>query len=362
MEIKSNSFQPVFRQLADYMYNEIVSGNWVKGEKLPPEPELAEKLNTTRPTLRKALRILIERGMISQVKGQGTFVTHSSKTSGKKRRVGIICNRRKGNVMSDIYLSSVIFGVETAFSDAFADYELLILQRDMDKGIVSQCKDDQLDAVIDIAGYSEAYFSEQINSFPHALLDCSYTRAKNADCVTVSIDYQGSYRQQLERLIALGHRDIAVLVASTNDMEIIETTFREKHLPIRPPLIVPKEQMDEPGVARFVDQMLKERRPTAFFFCSYTMACAGYKHLKKLGIKIPEEISVAGVGNYQRFFGGGDVEFMSIEQPIREMGETAGRMLLAQLAGATMPKRQIVLKCELLNKPTTAPAAAAIPV
>ena len=53
---------------------------------------------------------------------------------------------------------------------------------------------------------------------------------------------------------------------------------------------------------------------------------------------------------------------MSIEQPIREMGETAGRMLLAQLAGATMPKRQIVLKCELLNKPTTAPAAAAIPV
>ena len=354
IELGKCSFMPMYRQMAEYMYGEILSGRWEKGKRLPPEPELAQRFNTNRSTLRKALRILVERGLISQVKKQGTFVCHSQTSGGNKRRVGIISGSRTGNVMRDLYYSVVVVGIEGAFADVFADYELLLLQRRPEKDIVAQAKDERLDAVIDIATRESTYFPEQLNSFPHVLVDCG----QRGNFVSVSIDYQSSYRRQLEHLIKFGHRDIVTVVSFPDDLATIEAVFLENCLPVPPPLLVPREHADEAGVAQVVDQVLRERPPTAFFFCSYPLACAGYAHLKKLGIKIPGDISVAGVGNYQRILSGIDVEFMSTEQPVRELGEIAGRMLLSQLSGAALPQRQRILECQLLPKPTVAPVAA----
>ena len=73
---------------------------------------------------------------------------------------------------------------------------------------------------------------------------------------------------------------------------------------------------------------------------------------------MPEDISFAGAGNYQRLFGCSDVDFMTYEEPVQELGEAAGRLLLAQLSGAALPQRRLVLDCELLPKPTVAAPAA----
>lgn len=52
----------------------ILRGVLLPGDKLPPERELAEKLDVSRPSLRSALSELQERGLLSSKQGAGVFV------------------------------------------------------------------------------------------------------------------------------------------------------------------------------------------------------------------------------------------------------------------------------------------------
>ena len=63
-------------RIRDELASRMASGHIPPGSKLPPEPELAEELGVSRPTLREALRSLEEDGFVTRTRGAGTFATH----------------------------------------------------------------------------------------------------------------------------------------------------------------------------------------------------------------------------------------------------------------------------------------------
>jgi GntR family transcriptional regulator len=65
---------PFYFQLAELLEQEIVSGRWEPGARVPSEPELCEQFGLSRTTVRQALGRLEQRGLIDRLKGQGTFV------------------------------------------------------------------------------------------------------------------------------------------------------------------------------------------------------------------------------------------------------------------------------------------------
>jgi DNA-binding LacI/PurR family transcriptional regulator len=65
----------ISNDLAQRISVRIGAGEWKPGQFLPPERELADSLDVSRLTLRKALALLHERGMVERRRGRGTCVT-----------------------------------------------------------------------------------------------------------------------------------------------------------------------------------------------------------------------------------------------------------------------------------------------
>lgn len=63
-----------YRQIAEMMREEIESGRFRPGSKLPSEIELQDQYEVSRNTIRGALELLTGRGLIETRQGQGTFV------------------------------------------------------------------------------------------------------------------------------------------------------------------------------------------------------------------------------------------------------------------------------------------------
>jgi len=65
---------PKYIQISDWIKQQISTGIYAKGQKLPPEAELAEICKVNRLTLRQAIAELVSAGMLKRVKGVGSFV------------------------------------------------------------------------------------------------------------------------------------------------------------------------------------------------------------------------------------------------------------------------------------------------
>ncbi len=77
MAIDRKSPMPFYFQLAELLQQEIASGRWEAGTRLPAEPDLCEHYGLSRTTIRQALARLEQRGLIERRRGQGTFVQRS---------------------------------------------------------------------------------------------------------------------------------------------------------------------------------------------------------------------------------------------------------------------------------------------
>ncbi len=72
--------KPRYVDVYNQIYDKINAGTYAIGEKLPGENELAKTYNVSRGTLRQALLILQENGLIQNKQGKGNFVLNNSKS------------------------------------------------------------------------------------------------------------------------------------------------------------------------------------------------------------------------------------------------------------------------------------------
>ena len=65
---------PAYRLIADRIARQIGDGVWVEGARLPPERRLAADLGVAVGTLRKALELLTNQGLLERRQGSGNYV------------------------------------------------------------------------------------------------------------------------------------------------------------------------------------------------------------------------------------------------------------------------------------------------
>ena len=73
-------------QVAALFQEEITSGRWPVGERIPVEADLVAAFGVGRNTVREALQSLVHAGLLSREQGRGTFVISTSELSGSLAR------------------------------------------------------------------------------------------------------------------------------------------------------------------------------------------------------------------------------------------------------------------------------------
>jgi GntR family transcriptional regulator len=77
--------QPLYRQLADDLRSRILAGEFAVAEPIPTEAQLAERYRASRITVRHALALLDQEGLIHREQGRGSFVRPRAITVGPRR-------------------------------------------------------------------------------------------------------------------------------------------------------------------------------------------------------------------------------------------------------------------------------------
>src|ERR1041384_4924635 len=65
---------------------QITSGAWPVGSRIPTEPELVAQLGVARNTVREAIRALAHNGLLDIRQGSGTYVVATSELAGVRHR------------------------------------------------------------------------------------------------------------------------------------------------------------------------------------------------------------------------------------------------------------------------------------
>lgn len=73
-EIDQLSEEHLYMQLAGILRARIARGDWKPREKISGEIPLSEEYGLSRPTVRAAVKVLADEGIVRTIPGRGTYV------------------------------------------------------------------------------------------------------------------------------------------------------------------------------------------------------------------------------------------------------------------------------------------------
>ncbi|MBZ6077758.1 LacI family DNA-binding transcriptional regulator [Microvirga puerhi] len=180
----------------------------------------------------------------------------------------------------------------------------------------------------------------------------------NADIPQIEIDNRAAARKMTQYLASRGHRRILYVSGPTGNVLERERYrgyrdgLRRAGLSFEPELVVPGDYTIESGMqaGRFIVE--QRRRPSAVFCTSDEMAIGLIRVLLSAGIRVPQDISVAGFDDIE-FAVVAEPALTTIRQPRQELGRAAASALIALLQKQETP-RLIRLETELVIRDSVA--------
>ena len=137
--------QPKYLQVADVLRKEIADGVFRDGQTLMTEEELRYRFNVSRQTVRQAIALLEDDGLVDRRRGSGTYVRH-----GPRRRQGTVHVGVVTTYITDYIFPSIVQGIESVLNDHGVVMNLSATYNDSrtERNILERMIDGQVDGLI----------------------------------------------------------------------------------------------------------------------------------------------------------------------------------------------------------------------
>lgn len=351
------------RQLTSSFRERILDGRLPAGTRLQTDNELALEYKISRDSVRQALALLADEGLIERTQGRGTFVRQqpeanlSPGAAQEQKRIGLLLNRIDN---SQDYLD-ILVGVEQAVK--LHDYSISFnyTERDSDQQIrdILRMHANQVSGLIIYPVVNATYLEEirtlQMANFPLIFID-RYLSDLTTDYV--GTDNRGGGYRATEHLIILGHRRIGFIFLNEETPENT-SSVRERlqgynqalqtyDVPQDPTLITADLSPEYSNVQQSLKAFLQRPdRPSAIFAVNDIVALDVMQAAHALGLQIPQDLAIIGFDD-ERFASRINPPLTTIAQSFFDIGLRAGTLLVSRIEGLTGPPRHIELAANLI--------------
>ena len=332
----------------------ILSGRLPKGEFLPAERTLADRLGISRPTLRRALEPLVNSGVLATQPGRGTLVPDDTPAAGTPSDWNVLAL-----VLPDIanrFFSEVAEAIE--YSALQKGFQILLCnsrhQSRLEEFHLRQAVAHRVKGVI-LAHDPNQEVSQSLEVLHHAKIPTVllFSSARDSDCDSIVLDDRAGVDQALRYLTSLGHRNIAFCRALPGPLphprEIHFRDFGARNGAITANCFLDVVGRAEDEIQSDLRRLLaKKDAPTACFAGNDHVALTLMTNLAALNVPVPDRFSIVGFDNL-RFVEHLPVPLTTIDQPKQEMGRRAAELLFERIeSGPDLPSRKQVFTPHLV--------------
>lgn len=348
--------EPSYQRLASRLRDEILSGN-ISG-KMKPEKELSDLFGVSYMTLRKAIGVLVDEGILQRLHGHGTFI-RSPEQRQPLRAVGLLLPSGASQGAANPYYAHIVDG---ACHEAAASGLGLAVS-------------DQLATLFDPVNAAAPRMADALVVCPHACTAPELERVARFLPVillewddlhhgSITVDNAGGQRKAVEHLIALGHRHIAY-ISGPDKPGVQNAPGRERlngflEAMLAAGLSVPATCLGsgdfefETGY-RLAKQLLNHPlHPTALVCANDTMALGAVRYAHEAGLSVPGDLSITGFDDISA------AQYCTpalttIAPPKNELGALAIRHLKQYAEAVPAERTTIRLQADLLVRASTGP-------
>lgn len=364
---KSSSAPSVYLQVADKICKSIVTGELAENDRLPTESQFAEQIGVNRLTVSRGYGALRQRGIITQRRGQGSFVSPDA-----ARLLGLPPRRRLRNVAfvlqsnrltdipahSQVGVLDLLFGVSQRFEGLAINVCHVSLTN---TDAVDPKWVERFDAFISVDrwGATDALI-EQARELDRP---CVIALPKQLDWTDldgvplIGYDRHAATQLAMNHLIDSGYRRIACIgvkqgLEPPTKTEAFHAIMQKHRLDV--PACWSIHAGAEIGSAYHAIRHLlnnKQPLPQAIFADTDYKALETIAALQAAGLNVPEDIAICGYDNIAD--GATSTPALTtIQTPRREAGYRAADMLLNWLPHQPTPGN-VVLPSQLIVRQTT---------
>jgi len=348
-------------QLMTYYRERILDGRLPAGTRLPTDEELAALYQISRDSVRQALAMLANEGLIERVQGRGTFVSQlpsnpSPVAQVKQKQIGLVLNRTQRTQLT----MNLLVGVEQAAKSHGYNVSFTYVEGEQEQQArdIARLRANHVSGIViwpmGDTTYDASIQQLQADHIPVVLMDRYFPG--------LAIDYVGSdntgggYRAT-EHLLILGHRRIGFVFARE---ETLQTTsvherwqgyrkaLQKYEVPYDETLVVPDFRQTQAGIYEgLVEFLQRPDRPDAIFAVNDYVALDIMQAAKAIHLRIPEDLAVVGFDDME-FAARVNPPLTTTVQQFVDIGLRAGTLLISRIEGNVGPPKHIELPTNLI--------------
>ncbi|HKM21242.1 MAG TPA: GntR family transcriptional regulator [Lachnospiraceae bacterium] len=326
--------------LMDNLKKDMSNGIIKAGDRIPSENELAAKFQVSRHTVRKALSILENEGLIEAIHGKGTFCVERLRMNGSaSHNIAVITT-----YISDYIFPRVIQGIDSVLTRE--GYSIILKNTGNSQKNEAKALEDIMTKNIDgliIEPSKSEIFCRHMNQYealdmmkiPYVFLQGTYPQMKQKPNIVMD-DVEGTYLLT-KYLIELGHKHIIGIFKIDDSQGMARhkgyiKALNEAGMFYNPDNVIlfhTEDRSKKP--AAMVKQFVESKMEMDAIVCyNDQIALEVIKALEVYNLKVPEDISVTGYDN-SLIAENGPVKLTTISHPQEKIGEMIAELLLEKI-------------------------------